>query len=511
MMRRILCLAALVLGSFLLSGCGGGAISSTVASPASSPVIQNLTASGLPVAPGGSVTAQVTATSPAGLALSFAWSGNNGWTLTGGGNTSSATFTAPANFAASGSATVRVTDSNGNSATGTLALMTSNGPAAGGNVVASVEMAQTSANTYLLGDMNSGFVFYGNKKGTFAVTAYDANHVAITGPGAPTISVTATSGVSLTPPTAGAPNVWTAQNVVFDSFEFITLTATPLIGPPVTAHVPFITHHVSVYAVTQSGVPKVYTFYDDNTAPVQTTTLATVPAGLIVLPDGTEVVPLSNSTAPVFPAGASTPAYSFTAGLSSPSKGCIDHQLNIYMTNGAGAGDTLRFQPGADAVMTDYTAQQNLPAGCVVDLDNSLWVVNSGDSTLTHYPANSSTPDQHFALTGSSLVAHGVAVDRAGNLYVGYVDSSSHSAIQVYPRGSHTAAFEIPIAQTGVAPAGFAIDVGGGLWVANFPYSIQYYPPPVTAATVPATINTGAPGGILDQIVDLRVLPGGPW
>jgi len=115
-------------------------------------------------------------------------------------------------------------------------------------------MAQTSANTYLLGNMNNGFVFYGNKKGEFTVTAYDANHIAIIGPGAPAINVTATSGVSITPPAPGTPNVWAAQNVVFDSFEFITLTATPLIGPPVTAHVPFITHHVSVYAVTQSGV-----------------------------------------------------------------------------------------------------------------------------------------------------------------------------------------------------------------------------------------------------------------
>src|SRR5689334_19351996 len=132
MMRRILCLTVLALGSFLLNGCGGGASAPVTASSVSAPVIQNIAASGLPVAPGGSVTAQVTALSPAGLTLSYLWSANNGWTVAGGANSSSATFTAPANFAASGSATVRVTDSNGNSIVGTLALMTSGGPGPGG-------------------------------------------------------------------------------------------------------------------------------------------------------------------------------------------------------------------------------------------------------------------------------------------------------------------------------------------------------------------------------------------
>jgi hypothetical protein len=88
------------------------------------PVIQSLSVTGAPASPGGVITTTVIAQSADGLGLTYAWSVSAGWSLASGATTSVAVITAPNTYAAAGTATVIVTDSQSRSATGTIALCT---------------------------------------------------------------------------------------------------------------------------------------------------------------------------------------------------------------------------------------------------------------------------------------------------------------------------------------------------------------------------------------------------
>jgi hypothetical protein len=121
-------LAALLLLAALVPACGDG--DPGPAGPPGStglslPVIQSLSAFGLPAEPGDDVVLQVSAQSPDSLPLTYAWSVSPAaWSVTAGGATASATVSAPNAYGQSGSATVVVTDSLGRTATGFLALAT---------------------------------------------------------------------------------------------------------------------------------------------------------------------------------------------------------------------------------------------------------------------------------------------------------------------------------------------------------------------------------------------------
>ena len=88
------------------------------------PIIQSITVQGLPAEPTSNVTAMVVAQSPSGLALTYTWTTSSGWTIASGGNTPTATITAPSTYGAAGTATITVTDSQGRSAVGIAALNT---------------------------------------------------------------------------------------------------------------------------------------------------------------------------------------------------------------------------------------------------------------------------------------------------------------------------------------------------------------------------------------------------
>jgi hypothetical protein len=89
------------------------------------PVIQSLFVEGSPSAPDGTMTATVIVQSAEGLALTYEWSVlGAGWSVASGGDTDTVTITAPGNYDASGMASVTVTDANGKSAVGTIALAT---------------------------------------------------------------------------------------------------------------------------------------------------------------------------------------------------------------------------------------------------------------------------------------------------------------------------------------------------------------------------------------------------
>jgi hypothetical protein len=123
MIRATILGACVALAMTIFNGCGG-----VGEGPASAPVIQSITATGIPAMPGATVTTQVSATSALGTSLAYSWTATPGWTLTGGGNSASATFSAPKSYSATGSATVVITDSKNNASQAAVALSTSGDP-----------------------------------------------------------------------------------------------------------------------------------------------------------------------------------------------------------------------------------------------------------------------------------------------------------------------------------------------------------------------------------------------
>jgi hypothetical protein len=116
---------AVMVVSFL--GCGSdgdtGDTGATGPTGSAMPVIQSLSATGLPAIPGGTVTVTVDAQSPEGLTLTYAWT-VTGWTIASGQGTDTVDITAPATYGASGSAQVSVTDTEGRTGVGLISLST---------------------------------------------------------------------------------------------------------------------------------------------------------------------------------------------------------------------------------------------------------------------------------------------------------------------------------------------------------------------------------------------------
>jgi len=111
----------------LLGGCSGSDGTQGPAGPVgpSMPVIQSLWATGLPAAPGGSVTVGVDAQSADDSALVYAWSVSDGFELVSGSGTEQLTLT-PVWFV-SGRVEVTVSDGQGGAATGAVSVSARDG------------------------------------------------------------------------------------------------------------------------------------------------------------------------------------------------------------------------------------------------------------------------------------------------------------------------------------------------------------------------------------------------
>jgi len=255
------------------------------------PVIQSLFVEGSPSAPDGTMTATVIVQSAEGLALTYEWSVlGAGWSVASGGDTDTVTIAAPANYSASGTASVMVTDANGKSAVGTIALATQGNTAP---VIQSISiyppLVLTSANLVASAfDQNGDPLTYSWTIGGITDIATGSNTTWVS-PGIPgyyniSLSVsdntTSVSGNSFTYMSIGSQSPWprfrrgiqgTGQSPVIGSatgedskWEFLTfdvgdghggpINSSPAIGPDGTVYVGSDDGYL--YAINPDGTEK---------------------------------------------------------------------------------------------------------------------------------------------------------------------------------------------------------------------------------------------------------------
>jgi uncharacterized protein YjdB len=373
-------------------------------------------------------------------------------------------------------------------------------------IPASIEITPTSTSYYLIGSVAAGFGLYGTAVQSLNIVGYDADHNAIAGPGTPPFVVSAPPSIVVTPPTSSSPSVYGLQAVAFNVSGTLTVTAPPIsvTAPPgSTETFTVFTRHRAVYVADQA-VGTIETYYDGQIQPTSMI-ISTAVDGLAVNTRGSIIVPLfTNNEVDVYGPGASfAPSYSITLGINSPAGACTDHEENIYVVNGNGVA---MYADGQPSMSTDYILDENGPTACAIDTDDSLWVINSGDSTIVHYPHNSTIPDQYWTLAGgTSDPPQGLAIDRSGNLYVSSLDASHVSRARSYPKGSQSPSFAIITQQNAQVAGSLAVDASGALWVGGFGVPLVYYPAPVTGNSVP--VNPGFSYTAGSQIVGIVVSP----
>ena len=390
-----------------------------------------------------------------------------------------------------------------------------------GGVPASLSVTPLSNSGLLVGSSaGGGFIAYGDTSFSVAVMSYDADNNPIVGLGSPTLTLQGTSGISITAPASGSSqNIFTLKNAAFNTRETLTATATPVAGTsgsPVALSIPWETKHVVVYTLNPNN-NAVYVFYDE-TATAQYS--LAVPGGsneedgLAVDANGTVYVPIGNGTVDVYTNGATSPSYTISGVVGNPDGACVDHEGNAYFTdsNGnSGDGQVEMVTPGGTTTAATYTQDMSGPFDCAVDpVDDSLWVLNLGNSTVVQFPHGSTTPEQEFGLTGGeSYSDESIALDRFGTMYIGENNGSDVPQVQVYLLGAHSSDFTLNTYDPSGfwAPTELAVDVAGNLWVGDFTSgsggAVQEFPGYVTA-TSSATMLPYTP---LNSLLGLAVNP----
>jgi len=385
-----------------------------------------------------------------------------------------------------------------------------------GGIPVSLTVTPMPDSPYLVGSTTSGFTSYFTEAHHIAVLSYDADNNPIVGTGVPALSVTGTSGLAITAPVAGtSQNVFTVQNAAFNTTEKLTVTATPVSGTgtnPLTVNVPVSTKHIIVTVLDAAGAT-LHVYNDDTATPAQTVAVSGGATGFFTDNQGDAVVTFGTSVS-VYTGNPLTATYTVSTNLTAARSGCSDHESNIYIANGTGPGGSSVIEyptGGANTVTNTYSTSLNTPIACVVDVDDSLWVLNNGDSTVTHFAAGGTGVSGTPISTGIAAAdAFSLGIDRAGDLYVGF-GTGTNAGVQVYPPGATTPAFTLATNAQSDFPSGNSVDIGGSLWVGNFTAgTVERFGAPITSTSPGVAVPYTGTGTNIKLDVTPKALPTTP-
>jgi len=159
-----------------------------------------------------------------------------------------------------------------------------------------------------------------------------------------------------------------------------------------------------------------------------------------------------------------------TSGISRPLGITVDASGTLYVPN-SGNHSVTEYPAGSTSPSVTITAGLSLPQFATVDLAGNLWVSDDASSSggngyVLEYPPGATTPSQ--TLTNGILAPEGLATDAKGNLYVANrVAISGVPDVAIFPPGATT-----PSATFGAGvlsqPLGIALDKRGNIYVADF-------------------------------------------
>jgi sugar lactone lactonase YvrE len=161
-----------------------------------------------------------------------------------------------------------------------------------------------------------------------------------------------------------------------------------------------------------------------------------------------------------------TVAVKFTPSLPGTRVGAVvatDGNGNVIGTSyvaGKGLGPQLNFLPGTEVALQGWSE----PSAIVVDAAGAIYAVD-GPYIFKETPSGSNYVSSTLP-SPSGTVPFGLAVDGAGNVYVG--DDASGTIMQFIPNASGYTETAIPIPSLGCLSAnGIAVDGGGNLYIVD--------------------------------------------
>jgi DNA-binding beta-propeller fold protein YncE len=180
-----------------------------------------------------------------------------------------------------------------------------------------------------------------------------------------------------------------------------------------------------------------------------------------------------------------SPIGMITAGVSEPWGLYIDNHGTLYVAN-SGASTVTAYPLGSTSPAVTYSEDLSRPLYSIVDQDGNVFVSNANSGTVVEYRSGSTSPYQVLQTPG--FEADGMAFDRQGNLYVAYRSSDGTGSIEEFAPGSTQGKI---LGMSLNQPQGLLIDNKGNIVVVETgdTHRIDVFPPGQQTPSIEVPIN----------------------
>lgn len=377
------------------------------------------------------------------------------------------------------------------------------------------QIVMTPGSRASVSNVSGGIDLLGVGARPIVVEAFDADHNAIVGPGAPSFTVAQTGGslnVAIAQPSASAPNTFTVSPPSALSTSTATLTATASFTAPATngcGGTAVCTGSVTVdmrELIAVQGYNAVVVFEQGQAAPLATVNGGVTNPSAITFDSVGDLVVAdclvgcgnggSTDTVAVYAPPFTGVPVMITAGIVGPSALAVDASGDLFVADcgscsNLGLSDEVtEYKPpftAASAPVATITNSVFRPIGLALDATGNMWVAMQGSNIRRYVPPYTAFPSTTVAYNGFG----GMALDASANLYVANQNANTLTAYKPpYTSTSATVGSGVHF------PVGVGADPSGDVFVANFTgNTVSEFKSPLTDLSTAATsISSGISG-----------------